>query len=109
MPCSEFSRAATASLASIWLTRKCLPMSRRKSIADSGAVQSRLLTMTAAFVALEVQERLDLGADALHPVGDDLRGRSACARRSASGRRSARCAADERQRPVPGLLEPPQR
>src|SRR6478609_4123877 len=47
MPSSLASRAATASLRSMALTRKCLPMSRRKSRTLSGAVQSRLLTMTA--------------------------------------------------------------
>ena len=36
-------------LPDIWLTGKCLPMSRRKSSALRGAVQSRLLTMMAAF------------------------------------------------------------
>ena len=38
-----------ASFLSIWLTRKCLPTSRRKSRADIPSVQSRLLTKTAAF------------------------------------------------------------
>ena len=51
-----------------------LPMSRRKSIADSGAVQSRLLTITRGVVALEVQERPHLALDAGHPLGDRLAG-----------------------------------
>ena len=42
-----FSLIAIASFFTIWLTRKCLPMSRRKSSADRGSVQSRLLTKAA--------------------------------------------------------------
>ena len=38
---------AHESLSSMALTGKCLPMSRRKSMADSGAVHSRLLTSSA--------------------------------------------------------------
>ena len=49
MPSSELSRALTASLAIIRFTRKWRPMSRRNSSADSCDVQSRLLTMVAAF------------------------------------------------------------
>ena len=45
------NRRATASLRIIWLTRKCLPMSRRKSSADIGAVQSRLSTRIAGYAA----------------------------------------------------------
>ena len=46
MPAS--SRVLTTSRASIRLTGKCLPMSRRKSIVESVEVQSWLLTMVAA-------------------------------------------------------------
>ena len=49
MPASEFSRALTASLASIRFTRKCLPTSRRKSSAERLSVHSRLLTIRAAY------------------------------------------------------------
>ena len=45
IPCSLFRRVATVSFASIRLTEKCLPMSRRKSSALSPPVQSRLLTI----------------------------------------------------------------
>ena len=59
-------------------------------MADSRPVQSRLLTI-ARRSSLEVEERLDLGADALHPGGDDLGASSGPARRSCRwGRRSDR-------------------
>ena len=71
------SRARTDSRASIRLTGKCLPMSRRKSIADIGPVQSRLLTSDARSVSsVEVEELRHLAADPLHPAGDDLGGLS---------------------------------
>ncbi len=46
MPLSK--RLRTTSLASILLIGKCLPTSRRNSMADIGPVQSRLLTIRAA-------------------------------------------------------------
>ena len=49
MPMSEFMRTLTTSFLTIVLTRKCFPMSRRKSMADNDFVQSRLLTMRAAY------------------------------------------------------------
>ena len=55
MPSSLFSRAAMASFLTIWLTRKCLPTSRRKSSADIGAVQSRLSTKTAGLSPSEAR------------------------------------------------------
>ena len=74
MPSSEFSRAAIASFFTIWLTRKCLPMSRRKSSADIPAVQSRLSTKTAGLSPDDPEEGLDLGADVRHPLGGLLLG-----------------------------------
>ena len=42
-----FSRISTKSLASMYGTVKCLPVSRRNSMSDSSPSQSRLLTITA--------------------------------------------------------------
>ena len=50
MPTSRSSiRARTLSLATIWLTEKCLPMSRRKSRNETFAVHEALSTSRAGF------------------------------------------------------------
>ena len=48
---------ATASFLSMVPTRKCLPMSRRKSMAERGAVQSRLLTRRAGLSPSKLRKR----------------------------------------------------
>ena len=106
MPSSLFSRAAMASFLIIWLTRKCLPTSRRKSSADIGAVQSRLLTKIARVVAVEVQERLAPARWMLgHPLGGLLLGLEHPLRRRPRVADQPGRAADEADDPVPGPLE----
>ena len=63
-----------ASFLTIWLTRKCLPTSRRKSSADIGAVQSRLLTRSAALSPSKSRKGRDLPLDPRHPLGRLLLG-----------------------------------
>src|SRR5215471_10294476 len=94
MPPSS-SRARTTSRDSIWLTGKCLPMSRRKSSAVRCSVQSRLLTRMAP-VEPGVKSRNRFTSARIrstHPA-------------TVSGVFSTR-SADEPDWPVPGLLEPP--
>ena len=105
MPSSEFSRAATASFLTIWLTRKCLPMSRRKSSADIGAVQSRLLTKTAGLSPSTSRNGSHLSLDVGHPLGRLLLGlEDPLGRRPRVADQPGR-AADEADDPVPGPLQ----
>ena len=62
------SRDFTESLATIWLTVKCFPTSRRNSKSDMGRSQSALLTSRARpdpSSPVEVEELLELAPDAL--------------------------------------------
>ncbi len=105
MPTSaSANRALTDSLASMALTVKCLPTSRRKSSSGIGASQSVLSTMTGA--GSGSSEALELGPDAGR-VGRDLLGRQ----ERALGPLAARVAdprgagAEQDDRPVPVRLE----
>ena len=54
-------RARTLSLATIWLTEKCLPMSRRKSRKLTGAVQAALSSRRAGLArGVEIEQAAEL-------------------------------------------------
>ena len=61
------SRALTTSRASIRLTGKCLPTSRRNSIADIGAGPVQVVDQRAALSPVEVDERLELARGSARP------------------------------------------
>ena len=72
MPPSPSIRERTLSLATIMLTEKCFPMSRRKSRKLTGAVQSALSTSRAGLAGLEVEQARELPLDAGDIVGELL-------------------------------------
>ena len=93
MPASELRRRATASLAIILVDAEVLANVAQELDAPTGPiVQSRLLTMTAAFGAVEGQERFDLSPQPFDPfatVPGSLSVRSAVGLRVADQTRSA--------------------
>ena len=109
MPWSGRSkRVLTDSLATIWLTVKCLPTSRRNSRVESVPSQSALLRSRAR--PSQVEELAQLGADALEVALDRLEVEQlALVLLAARVADHAGAAAGEGDRPVAGLLEPAQR
>ena len=83
-------RVWTESLASMYGTVKCLPVSRRKSISDSFAEPVEVVDhQRAARPGREVEEPLELAAQRGDVVLERLRRRAGCARSSGrTGRRS---------------------
>ena len=108
MPWSGRSkRVRTDSLATIWLTVKCLPTSRRNSSVEMVPSQSALLRRSAL---VEVEELAQLGPDALEVALDGLEGEQLALVLLAAGVADhAGAAAGQRDGPVPGLLEAAER
>ena len=105
--CPPRAGCRTTSRASIRLTGKCLPMSRRKSSTDIGPVQSRLLTIRAALSPVKSTNfstwprmPLDPAGHGLLAVEHSLAGLLGIA--DQPGR-----PADQNQRLVPGSLQDP--
>ena len=98
------------SRSSITLTEKCLPTSRRNSIADSSRGPGQVvLDDGAGRRVVEVDEALELAADPVGPLGDGVGGVQRALAGVARIADHAGRAAGQHDRPVPGLLEPPQR
>ena len=86
-------------------------MSRSRSIAESFAVQSRLFDhhgRVRRAASVEVEERLNLALDALDPAGDDLGVVELALGVLLGVADEAGRPADERERPVAGVLQPAQ-
>ena len=81
-------------------------MSRRKSIADIGRGPVEVVDQHGRVVALEGEVRLDLGPDVLHPGGHRLLGVERALRARPGVADQPGRPADQRQRPVAGLLQP---
>ena len=75
----------------------------------SAPVQSRLLTIRAAFSPSKSRSGSTCARSPLHPLGDHLRVSSASARRSSSGRRSGRWSRRPGRAGVSGVLDPAHR